>query len=1756
MNPSLNPNESIAKVICRILRNKLDHESGKDKTDDALQLLVQGLRPETVVAAVTKIHLDPVLKDKVEIHLARKVFAGSDLPDEVLTDAAAGSFRNEEPEPGRKIVILGPPDDSEWNTVKWMQPFGEQEIMEADQAWVDEFAPPLTGDNDKTAWRAALRGLTSLAFTKLNEFAGFVSMTSEFCSQGKLLETALGLSLPALRLPRRAGLFAIPEKQRAHTSQWKRKFNDHKRAAQCYLLKRDKSEALLDNEVLATAVGEYRTDPDCDPLIAQVFDEYVQADYGWSPASGKMAELEWDIVNSALFERVRAKRQQNLGEETLGLYDGDPKMPDLTDEDRDYLDQLAKSGPKRDPAPEDKSFFRKHYRELQHSPTLFSRWEAFILEKAVENDDFLIGLAECIRLLRPRAGAKSWRIVLRAKAAKDKDLYHVNASAGTYFATRYRGIQGVLGRFIEFKDFRILQFPELLAQWQASSQIRKRLKVSSESRAACQLVFYVELEHDPQRQIKLVWRFNPCSVAANLREDMARLAGATHPAVATTVDRETSGRTPVPLDLSNSDCLQPAYGRSAGSLVPPSERLADCEVRTPLAEILSNLVAAHNLTQDSQQAILAAFESFEKAYSQALTAFLESGLSADKEVLAAADALAQLFRVSSSRTFPDKVLGTVLPALLTIGLVNVKSFGADERRVAIVPPWHPLRLLAILSKAQQFAKLLEKLTAPHATLSDADGNLFFEDTAEWLGHIYYPEVVSQLQGPQPDILSVCHDHMDYSVHEPPIRSPDLGSPADDDPRAAAAQIGATVESYLELQPHERDNLSVVLFECDSELLPGAVVEQIRRLSENEEHDAMCQILLAHSDKTRLRKLYRALVRCAETSDTFNTSEATREFMARLRINIIVSEGAASTSKEGHPYDIVFSEGTIARLATLQWEEIPIISASPAEVKPSAWSRRRPMSSGAISAAVYLAAPAAPVPVWHYHNALAYANQPEKARKVPDGQCLVPCRSLGIHEAKIGRLIDKMHSLGTWVVNFDELLHRKLLENKGIKVIRFKQNKTQGRNLIISSKAKDGLLRTALRRIASQLLPDLDALKLKQLVDDLINEANSISGKLVLRAVRRAENAKELIGLVLSKYLVSRELGTNRHTGWFLLDDYASWLGEKEEQIADILCLSPGRLPDGAPILDVVVTEAKFVEHSSVGKKTKESASQLRQTLARLETGLAENSNSLDRAIWLARISDMIVDGLEVPAVENFDAAAWRKMVRTGACKIRIRGYSHVFDQGPEESASQFEPVRVKETENGFQEVFTVKQARDFLKAFLDKQAPPRQTPAGPDHPAARPPRKPTSPEVPAPSPAVQAKSDQSPSPGEIEEVPGSTTKPALPPASEQHSAVVTVPHAAPLASILAAYPGPQDVEPATLAWLQSTAQAARRALLGYQMPAELTPEGPILTPNSLLLKFKGSDDLTAQALERRRSELYTTHGLKVISIRPEPGAVAVSIERPTRERVSLGSVWKQWQPTRGPLGNTRVLIAIKEEDNSHLFLDPLSQSPHTLIAGTTGSGKSVLMQNLLLGIAATNTPQQSKIILIDPKHGVDYGPLARLPHIDSGIITSTDASLSAINALVQEMERRYPLLQKAGVNHVTAYNSVQQDKLPYIWLIHDEFSDWMQSKDYREHIVALVNRLAMKARAAGIFLIFAAQRPSVDAMPMQLRDNLDNRLILRVANEGTSVFCLGEKGAENLLLKGQIIARLGGTAAVLGQVPFASLEELQRLCQSLQGGPA
>jgi DNA segregation ATPase FtsK/SpoIIIE and related proteins len=811
--------------------------------------------------------------------------------------------------------------------------------------------------------------------------------------------------------------------------------------------------------------------------------------------------------------------------------------------------------------------------------------------------------------------------------------------------------------------------------------------------------------------------------------------------------------------------------------------------------------------------------------------------------------------------------------------------------------------------------------------------------------------------------------------------------------------------------------------------------------------------------------------------------------------------------------------------------------------------------------------------------------------------LLPARQLDFRDNATARIFEETHNLANWVVNYDELLDRRQLLNQNVRVIRYKQTGTQGRNLVVSSKAPLGLLRSMVLSRLKSLNLDLDDPSYQRLADKFIDDAKDISGDIVLRAAKRGRNASELMGVVLSRFLVRHELGSDRYYGWYFLDDYAAWLGQREEQIADLMALSPEVTEGGKLRLAIFITEAKYIDASGLSAKRRESQKQLRDTVKRIGDALFGNPERLDRELWLSRLSDLILEGVLFPASAAIDLGRWRRAIREGKCEISLRGYSHVFISGPSDAGDLSDFALVAGADDAYQEVFSRAQLRELVLRYFrddDPMAVRQQSVDENDkdiwsrrnyrNPSGLPvkgrdtqkaqsdsqTKAAQEKDVSKPESQQQAKTDSAaemddatPSahpPAEIESIASGATHEddstnVMKPASATPGEAIKTGWASPLIQpVLDSWVTDEQDSSDDDLWLKQIESRMKVALQQFQLQAKLSKS--VLTPNSALLKFVGSDNLTVDQVLRRRSEFLTTHGLNIISVNPEPGLISIAVERPQRQIIQLPEVWRRWRPTAKE-GNQEVLIGVREADGELLFLSPGRQhAPHTLIAGSTGSGKSVLMQNIILSVAATNTPIQARIILIDPKQGVDYFQFDGLPHLEGGIIDNQEEALGKLQSLVSEMDNRYMRFKAARANNLDVYNRkvAEGDRLPVMWVIHDEFAEWMMIEDYKEEVTALVGRLGVKARAAGIYLVFAAQRPDANVMPMQLRANLGNRLILRVDSEGTSEIALGERGAERLLGRGHLLAKLEGVPLCYAQVPFIEEDSMIRLVEAIKQG--
>ncbi len=261
--------------------------------------------------------------------------------------------------------------------------------------------------------------------------------------------------------------------------------------------------------------------------------------------------------------------------------------------------------------------------------------------------------------------------------------------------------------------------------------------------------------------------------------------------------------------------------------------------------------------------------------------------------------------------------------------------------------------------------------------------------------------------------------------------------------------------------------------------------------------------------------------------------------------------------------------------------------------------------------------------------------------------------------------------------------------------------------------------------------------------------------------------------------------------------------------------------------------------------------------------------------------------------------------------------------------------------------------------------------------------------------------------------------------------------------------------------------------------------------------------------------------MKAQSIRivaPIPGKARVGIEVPNSHSsiVFLKEVLisKAFQDT-----DSRLTLALGKDIAGQPVIADLADMPHLLIAGTTGSGKTVCVNSLILSMLFRATPAELKFVMIDPKM-VELAPFNGLPHLLCPVVTEAKKASCALNWVVNEMEERYKLLAKVGVRNIMAYNQ-KQEILPYIVVIVDEFADLMVVS--RDQIENAVTRLAQLSRAVGIHLLLATQRPSVDVITGVIKANLPARVSFKVASKVDSRTVLDMNGADKLLGRGDML---------------------------------
>ena len=315
--------------------------------------------------------------------------------------------------------------------------------------------------------------------------------------------------------------------------------------------------------------------------------------------------------------------------------------------------------------------------------------------------------------------------------------------------------------------------------------------------------------------------------------------------------------------------------------------------------------------------------------------------------------------------------------------------------------------------------------------------------------------------------------------------------------------------------------------------------------------------------------------------------------------------------------------------------------------------------------------------------------------------------------------------------------------------------------------------------------------------------------------------------------------------------------------------------------------------------------------------------------------------------------------------------------------------------------------------------------------------------------------------------------------------------------------------------------------------------GPVVTLN----EFEPAAGVKVSKIINLSDDIARNTSSESARIATIPGSNTVGIELPnsSRENVYLSEILDKADFKKKEI---KLPIALGKNISGIPIVGDLTSMPHLLIAGTTGSGKSVCINTIILSLLYKHTPEKCKFILIDPKM-LELSTYEGIPHLLCPVITEAKKAASVLGWVVKEMESRYRLMTKEGVRNIDGYNTKHKLPMPYIVVVVDEMSDLMLVAG--KEIENYIQKLSQMARAAGIHIIMATQRPSVDVITGTIKANFPTRISFQVTSKIDSRTILGEQGAEQLLGKGDMLYMSSANRIVRIHAPFVSDNEIEEI---------
>lgn len=1094
------------------------------------------------------------------------------------------------------------------------------------------------------------------------------------------------------------------------------------------------------------------------------------------------------------------------------------------------------------------------------------------------------------------------------------------------------------------------------------------------------------------------------------------------------------------------------------------------------------------------------------------------------------DGWQQLLRRARESFVPDGVRSKELDAFLGTDLIAVIG---SERRLML--PLHPIRLRWICGYLEQTRRLAQEFLSGNAGFADGEGD-FYLDWLEMLTPRESPPIAVGNLGQLLYSRSESGWWEDFS----PLNS-DTGDVSFD--AEAIGSIAARIVSYLDAHPYKRDGLSLLVVLPTSDSTPAEI---LRRVTAKANRSLRISMHVA-APKNRWEAIARSVEKLSQTVESgprarlfpdrdlalidYRSGESLAELLSDLQLDIAVVTHALQEQ-------IVSQQNT----------EAPV--ERPGSFDPLQHRPLRLESGGGGGAISLVMLPKYPDPVLESWSTLAV--RANRSRPVAPGQPentdLVELR---VNFQDSARLFKDLHEHCHWVITLERHISREQIESveagsPDVLSIEDGVGANRHNTLVVSSRSGRQLIQARLVRKLQRLIPERSKSRatrelLEELAAGIYESTRRLSPRLALQALGIARVTEEIVGLTVARNLAEviypARLGRGL-VAWISLDEHTDWFGGHAQVRADMCRLVLERAEDGSVDIDVLVLEGKLRQlydgHGVV---------QVRRTCDFLRSVLGgpgrEGSRNVDEGMWREQIA-LAVENLPADAVQIVIAEGsgdpdpevdlmHRTISEFRSGSIRLRTINGVYSACLWDSEGE-------DLERSDEDGVTVLRSTRFhlvdyvqpRASRISRKVEPRE---GSDlsQPLSR-----------VETEASPIGGHRLPDHGQSEPVAGGQAPPTLvAPSAPSEPTLPTgqvIPEKA--SETQSTVTAPSTLPPLIRGLPREALRRAYEDILGCfavhgiaVSAAQEKDEPYIEGPASILFKVRPGPGVDPRKISEKAAALKLVLELEQdqnVTFNIDRGFVTIDVPKRPEQRYYVDAVqtWSRWsRPAAAlavPIGEDRLGQLVELNFSS-------SNSPHLLVAGTTGSGKSEALNTILFGLTRHYTASELRLMLVDPK-GTELAAFAGSAYLEGRIGWDDADSIELLKAAVEEMERRYRLFRSAGKRSIAEFNAgvLATVRLPWWVVVLDEYADLTHDPQSKKEIEAELKRIAQKARAAGIHVIIATQKPSAEVISTNLRSNLPAQLALRVKSATESRVVIDEAGAENLNGKGDGLLKADG----------------------------